>query len=128
MENNDGRQRLDKWLFFARIVKSRSLAAKLATGGKVRVNRNKIDQASHKIRPDDVLTVTLERRVVVLRVIDPGTRRGPSSEARELYEDLTPPPVPLAERPAVSSGPTRDPGSGRPTKKERRALDKRRLE
>lgn len=123
MTGEDTRQRVDKWLFFARIVKSRSLAARLAAGGKVRVNRNKIDQASHQVKPGDVLTVTLERRVVVCRVLQPGTRRGPASEARELYEDLTPPPVP---REAGEAAPRRAPGSGRPTKKERRDLERQR--
>jgi ribosome-associated heat shock protein Hsp15 len=83
------RQRIDKWLFFARVVKSRSLAAKLAQAGRVRVNREKIDQASQIVRPGDVLTITLDRRILVYRVVSPGTRRGPAEEARLLYEDLT---------------------------------------
>lgn len=128
MNDEIERQRIDKWLFFARIVKSRSLAAKLAAGGKVRVNRNKIDQASHQVKIGDVLTVTLERRIVVCRVLQPGTRRGPATEARELYEDLTPQPPPKREHAPEASGPVRDPGSGRPTKKQRRDLEKRRLE
>lgn len=123
MTGEDARQRVDRWLFFARIVKSRSLAARLAAGGKVRVNRNKIDQASHPVRPGDVLTVTLDRRVVVCRVLRAGTRRGPASEARELYEDLSPPQAP---RETADATPRRVPGSGRPTKKERRDLDRHR--
>jgi ribosome-associated heat shock protein Hsp15 len=83
------RQRIDKWLFFARVVKSRSLAAKLAQAGRVRVNREKIDQASQIVRPGDVLTITLDRRILVYRIVSPGTRRGPAEEARLLYEDLT---------------------------------------
>lgn len=86
------RQRIDKWLFFARIAKSRSLAARMAAGGQVRVNRQKIDQAAYPVRIGDVLTVTLERAVLVLRILDTGTRRGPAPEARELYEDLSPRP------------------------------------
>ena len=119
------RQRIDKWLFFARIVKSRTLAAKLASGGKVRVNRDKIDQPSHQIKPGDVLTITLERRIAVCRVLQPGTRRGPASEAQQLYEDLSPPTPKKTERPQLPSVPTREPGSGRPTKKERRDLERR---
>ena len=92
----EGRQRVDKWLFFARVVKSRTLAAKLAQGGKVRVNRNKIDQASYQIKVGDVLTITLERCILIYRILDPGERRGPSTEARLLYEDLTPPEEPPA--------------------------------
>lgn len=117
------RQRIDKWLFFARVVKSRSLAAKLAAGGKVRVNRDKIEQASHQVKPGDVLTITLDRRVLVYRVLDAGERRGPAPEARALYEDLSPPPAVPAE-----AAPLRDSGAGRPTKKERRDLDRLRGE
>ena len=84
------RQRIDRWLFFARAVKSRSLAAKLVQAGHVRLNRDKIDQPSHAVKPGDVLTIRFERRVVVWRVLSPGTRRGPAEEARTLYEDLTP--------------------------------------
>lgn len=83
------RQRIDKWLFFARAVKSRSLAAKLVQAGHVRLNRQKIDQAAHSVKPGDVLTMKMGRGVLVWRVLLPGTRRGPAEEARTLYEDLT---------------------------------------
>ncbi len=82
------RQRIDKWLFFARVVKSRSLAAKLAVGGKVRVNRDKIEQAAHQVKVGDVLTITLDRRILVYKIVAPGERRGPAPEAQLLYEDL----------------------------------------
>lgn len=116
-----GRQRIDRWLFFARVVKSRSLAAKLVLAGKVRRNREKIDQASGQVGAGDVLTITLERRVLIYRVLSPGSRRGPAQEARLLYEDLTPPAGTKAEAPADVA--PRDQGAGRPTKRERRALD-----
>lgn len=119
----EARQRIDKWLFFARVVKSRSLAAKLAQSGKIRVNREKIDQASQAVKPGDVLTITLERRVLVYRILDPGARRGPAEEARGLYEDLTPAPAPKGAAAAAAAAPARDAGSGRPTKKERRQTD-----
>ncbi len=67
------RQRIDKWLFFARVVKSRSLAAKLAVGGKVRVNRDKIEQAAHQVKVGDVLTITLDRRILVYKILAPGS-------------------------------------------------------
>ena len=85
------RQRVDKWLFFARAVKSRSLAAKLVQAGHVRLNRDKIDQAAHTVKVGDVLTIRLDRRILVWRVLETGTRRGPAEEARTLYEDLAPP-------------------------------------
>lgn len=122
------RQRLDKWLFFARVVKSRSLAAKLVQAGRVRVNRDKADQASHMVKPGDVLTVTLDRRILVLKVLLGGTRRGPAEEARTLYEDLTPPAPPRDKALPDVLPPYREAGSGRPTKKERRETDRLRDE
>jgi ribosome-associated heat shock protein Hsp15 len=113
------RQRIDKWLFFARVVKSRSLAAKLVVAGRVRVNREKMDQPSHPVRPGDVLTVTLDGKVLVYRILGCGVRRGPAPEARTLYENLTP-----ASQAAPAAPPFREPGTGRPTKKQRRAIDR----
>lgn len=115
-------QRIDKWLFFARVVKSRSLAAKLVQAGRVRVNRAKVDRASAQVKPGDVLTITLDRRILVHRILEPGQRRGPAEEARGLYEDLTPP-TPKASDEPTALPPVRERGAGRPTKKERRALD-----
>ena len=86
-------QRIDKWLFFARVAKSRSLAAKLVQAGHVRVNRDKIDQPARQVKPGDVLTIRLDRRILVWRVLAAGMRRGPAGEARALYEDLAPPPA-----------------------------------
>ncbi|MFD1199725.1 RNA-binding S4 domain-containing protein [Brucella gallinifaecis] len=117
------RQRIDKWLFFARVVKSRSLAAKLAVGGKVRVNSQKIDQAAYQVKIGDVLTITLERHVVIYKVLTFGERRGPAPEARLLYEDMTPEPVSPMET-IEALPPRRESGAGRPTKKERRETDR----
>ncbi|QBK29181.1 RNA-binding S4 domain-containing protein [Roseitalea porphyridii] len=118
------RQRVDRWLFFARVVKSRALAAKMVGSGAVRVNSDKITQPSRSVRPDDVLTINTGRRVLVYRVVDCGTRRGPAREARLLYEDLSPPPPERPASPLDAPALRREPGTGRPTKKERRALDK----
>ncbi|TIO09753.1 RNA-binding S4 domain-containing protein [Mesorhizobium sp.] len=120
----EGRQRIDKWLFFSRAVKSRSLAAKLVVAGRVRINRDKAAQASDMIRVGDVLTITLERRIFVWKVLGTGTRRGPAEEARMLYEDISPPPVPKGEAIPDAIPALRDAGSGRPTKKERRQTDR----
>lgn len=114
------RQRIDKWLFFARIAKSRTLAGKFAAAGNIRVNREKIDQASYLVKPGDALTITLERRILVLKVLGCGQRRGPASEAQLLYEDITPKPTP--EEPKALA-PQREPGAGRPTKRDRRKID-----
>lgn len=121
-----GRQRVDKWLWHARVVKTRGLAQKLVTDGRVRRNREGLDHASDTVRAGDVLTVTLPGRVLVLRALGFADRRGSAPEAQRLYEDLSPPPPP---RPRTPSGapdggaPRRDPGSGRPTKRERRSID-----
>ena len=83
-------QRLDKWLYFARLAKSRTLAADLILGGKVRVNRARAGKPSHLLRPGEVVTIALHGRVLVLKVLAPGRRRGPATEARSLYEVLAP--------------------------------------
>lgn len=117
-----GPQRLDKWLWFARVLKTRSLAAKLVTEGGVRINRERVEKPSASVRLGDVLTISVHDRVRILRVLAPGVRRGPATEAALLFEDLTPPPAP---RDAIPAGPAdRDTGSGRPTKRERRLTDR----
>ncbi|CCV11010.1 RNA-binding S4 domain-containing protein [Mesorhizobium sp. STM 4661] len=120
----EGRQRIDKWLFFSRAVKSRSLAAKLVVAGRVRINRDKAAQASDMVRPGDVLTITLERRIFIWKVLGTGTRRGPAEEARTLYEDISPPPAPKSEAIPDAIPALREAGSGRPTKKQRRETDR----
>jgi ribosome-associated heat shock protein Hsp15 len=120
----EGRQRIDKWLFFSRAVKSRSLGAKLVQASRVRLNGEKISQPAAVVRPGDVLTLTLERRILVYKVLSPGTRRGPAEEARTLYEDLSPAPTPKGQALTDAQGPLRDVGSGRPTKRERRQTDR----
>lgn len=116
------KQRLDKWLFFSRAVKSRTLAQKLIEAGHVRVNSERTDRSDHKIGAGDVLTMTVHEQLRVWRVLDPGNRRGPAPEAQGLYEDLSPPPLPRAEAPPLFG--KREPGAGRPTKKDRRDLDR----
>ncbi len=92
-------QRLDKWLWYARIVKSRSLAAKLIEDGCVRVNRQRVLKAASCVKPGDVLTASLQRRVRIIEVLAIGERRGPPSEAQALYTELllssSPQPEPL---------------------------------
>lgn len=118
-------QRLDKWLWFVRAIKSRTQAAALVTEGKVRVNRERAAKPSHMLRPGDVVTITVRGHVRVLKMVGAGQRRGPAAEAQLLYEDLTPPPIvrTALEVAAASSG-AREAGQGRPTKKERRQLDR----
>jgi ribosome-associated heat shock protein Hsp15 len=114
-------QRIDKFLWFARFFKSRTLAASVVTGGRVRINGERCEKAATIVKAGDVLTFPAGPRVRVIKVVAGGTRRGPASEAQSLYEDLTPPPEKRPEEPAAPA--QREKGSGRPTKRERRAID-----
>ena len=91
------RQRLDKWLWFARVVKTRALAVKLVEAGHVRLNGARAAGPAKPVRRGDVLTIALERQVKVLRVEASGERRGPYEEARLLYTDLAPAVAPEPE-------------------------------
>ncbi len=81
--------RLDKWLWFARIVKTRALARDLAESGHVRINGQRADSASRLVRAQDVLTVALPSRTRVLMVVDLAERRGQAVDGAALYEELT---------------------------------------
>lgn len=115
----DDRLRIDKWLWFARVVKTRTLAQKLAVSGLVRVNREKNESAARQVKVGDVLTITLDSGVRILRIAGIGARRGPASAAQLLYDDLSPP----APARQPTPGETRS-GKGRPTKRDRRNLDR----
>ncbi|MCH7929034.1 MAG: RNA-binding S4 domain-containing protein [Proteobacteria bacterium] len=84
--------RIDKWLWHARFAKSRSLAARLCTSGGMRVSGTPVRKAHHALKAGDVLTFPLGPHIRVIKVLALGQRRGPASEARTLYEDLSPPP------------------------------------
>ena len=80
--------RLDKWLWQARFFKTRALAAQLVGKGRLRINQTIVTKAHHRVRPGDVLTFPQGHVVRIVRVVDLGSRRGPASEARTLYEDI----------------------------------------
>ncbi len=122
-QRTNNRQRLDKWLWFARVLKTRTLAQKLIKSGNVRVDGKRIGQASFAVSTGMVLTITYAKRIIILRVSAPGSRRGPASEAQELYEDLSPELARDEKRGLAKSTGSREPGSGRPTKKQRRQTD-----
>ena len=84
----EDRQRLDKWLWFARFAKTRTLAAKMVTSGYVRLNGQRTDNAAKAVAVGDVVTIALTRTTLVVRVEDLGQRRGPAPEARQLYIEL----------------------------------------
>jgi len=113
----DAAMRLDRWLWCARFFKSRTQSAKLCAGSRVRRNRRVLTKASATVRIGDVLTFPQGGQVRVVRVRALPSRRGPAAEALTLFEDLAPA-VPAA--PALG----RAAGSGRPTKADRRALER----
>jgi ribosome-associated heat shock protein Hsp15 len=84
-----GRQRLDKWLWHARLVRTRSTAATLARSGHVRVNGVRVEAPAHMVRSGDVITVALDRAVRVLKVTGIAERRGSARAGTALYEELT---------------------------------------
>jgi ribosome-associated heat shock protein Hsp15 len=113
--------RVDKWLWAARVFKTRSLAADACDGGKVDVNSQAAKPAK-LLRPGDMVHVTLpqgRRRILKVTALD--DRRGPPAVARTLFEDLTPP---EPRRSRWAPPPRREPGAGRPTKRERRDIDR----
>ena len=105
--------RADKWLWHARFFKTRGLAAKLITGGHLRVNAGKVHKPAQALGPGDVLTFPQGQRIRVVKVLALGERRGPASQAQALYEDLTPPDEATPAAPQYE-------GKGRPSGKDRR--------
>jgi ribosome-associated heat shock protein Hsp15 len=92
------RQRLDKFLWHARVVKARTSAAELVERGHVRINGTRETSPGHAVKAGDVLTIALDRSVRVLKVIGFSERRGDADAARVLYEDLQ------AGRPSLPDG------------------------
>ncbi|MER2268781.1 RNA-binding S4 domain-containing protein [Methylobacterium oxalidis] len=91
------RQRLDKWLWFARFAKTRSLAARLVTDGHVRVNGRRAEAPAKGLAVGDVITVAAAHVTALVRVVDLGERRGPAPEARRLYAEVAEPGEPPGE-------------------------------
>ncbi|CUI28639.1 RNA-binding S4 domain-containing protein [Cognatishimia activa] len=116
MTDQPAKIRVDKWLWYARFFKTRSLAAKVVSGGHVRVNGQKIAKSSHAVGPEDVLTFPQAKEIRVVRISALGTRRGPAPEAQALYTDLT-------ERKEKQPRAPKYEGKGRPSKRDRRSLD-----
>lgn len=112
--------RLDVWVWAVRLAKTRSQATTAVKAGHVRVN-GKPAKASQPVRVGDEVRARMHEHERVYRATGLPTKRGSAPEAAKHFEDLTPPPPPRVERPATV---IRDPGTGRPTKKERRDLEK----
>jgi ribosome-associated heat shock protein Hsp15 len=84
-----GRQRIDKWLWHARMVRTRSSAAALVESGYVRLNGKRVDAASQLVRTGDVITIALDRSVRIIEVAGFCERRGGAPEGRALYRELS---------------------------------------
>ena len=121
MQGSTDSIRVDKWLWAARVFKTRSLASAACDGGKVDIN-DEAAKPARRVRAGDLIKVTLLRgRRRILKVAAVGDRRGSAEAARVLYEDLTPPEPPRLRQ---APPPWRSPGTGRPTKRERRAVER----
>ena len=115
--------RLDTWLWYARFYKSRSLSSKAILSGKLRLNSNKIIKPAAKVKINDVLTINHINMVRIIQVQSLGSRRGPASEAQELYNDLSGDMIDASKIKSVSEKSKKETNK-RPTKKDRRILDK----
>ena len=115
--------RLDTWLWYARFYKSRSLSSKAIVSGKLRVNSNKIIKPASKVKINDVLTINHINMVRIIQVQSLGSRRGPASEAQQLYNDLSGDMIDASKIKSVSEKSKKETNK-RPTKKDRRILDK----
>ena len=120
----DAPLRLDKWLWFARFVKTRSLATKLIVDGRMRVNGAPTQKAHYTVKLGDVLTFPLGPHIRVIKVVALGSRRGPAVEAQALYEDLDPPRPAAPQQAASAAFEERKPGAGRPTISRRADCDR----
>ena len=130
--DGEARLRIDRWLWFARFFKSRSAASQVCNRRRIRSNGKIVSKASHLVKADDILTFPQSRIIRTVRIVALGSRRGPADEAQLLYEDMTPPAESTTaaakarrQRGLLETKPAqRLPGSGRPTKSQRRALDR----
>ena len=126
---DDDRLRIDRWLWFARFFKSRSAASQVCNARRIRIDGKIVAKASHLVKAGDVLTFPQARTIRTIKILELGARRGPASEAQLLYQDMAPPTETAKQDrkrgPLEAAAPAqRIPGSGRPTKSQRRALDR----
>ena len=128
MNQEQSSQRLDKWLWSARFFKSRALATKLLSAGRVRLSGKVITKSNQLVKENEVLTFPQGSFIRVVKVLFLAERRGPATEARLLFEDLSPiekqreAAKKFVELNGVVSDRPR--GGGRPTKDDRRAIDR----
>ena len=121
----NGVLRLDKWLWYARFMKSRSKATKFCQSSRFCVNSSIVIKAHFLVKQNDVLTFSIDNNIKIIKILNLGVRRGSASEAQALYQDISPS-ISLNKEDhkfQVVIG-KREIGSGRPTKDQRRATDK----
>jgi ribosome-associated heat shock protein Hsp15 len=112
--------RLDKWLVATRIYKTRAIAQEACAGGHVSVN-DRTAAPAKALKSGDTVVAATAGGTKILRVLALGERRGPAALARTLYDDLTPPAPPSEEPVALRAR-----GAGRPTKRDRRVIERMR--
>ncbi len=124
--SSDNRLRIDKWLWYARFFKTRSLATKLVASGKLRLDGEVMSKPHRHIQIGQILTFPQANHIRVIRIDMVGTRRGSASEAAELYTDLSPLDIKKSkdDKALPADFEKRNPGAGRPTKKDRRITQK----
>jgi len=121
-ETSNLSQRIDKWLWHARFFKTRSIAQKQVSTGKIRVNSEKISSPSRKVIPGNVLTITRERDIKIIEILGIADKRGPFSQAQLLYNDLSPPKPEKQKQVQTRESMSRIQSEGRPTKHQRKQI------
>lgn len=89
MSESEDRIRLDRWLHHARVFRTRTSAADAISAGGIRVNGHPCRKRAQIVHPGDTITIATHGQVRVLKVLEPGIRRGPASEAAGLYEEIS---------------------------------------
>jgi ribosome-associated heat shock protein Hsp15 len=120
---DEGKVRVDLWLVAARFFKTRGLAAEAIDAGRVSVNHERA-KPSKLVKPGDLLEIRRPPYEHVVKVLGVATRRGPTAEAQKLYEETA---ESRAKREALAAEMKSLPPpvfKGRPTKKDRRILDR----
>ena len=121
----DASLRLDRWLWHARVFKTKAAATRAVQEDGVRITRTgrtqRCEKPAFSVRVGDTVALNRGPRLLIYEVLALGERRGPPAEARTLYADHSPPPPPREPRPPQVFA--RGEGAGRPTKKERREMD-----
>ncbi|MGB1181090.1 MAG: RNA-binding S4 domain-containing protein [Candidatus Puniceispirillaceae bacterium] len=126
MEQNLDSLRLDKWLWYARFLKTRSAASKMISSGKLRIDGALVNKPHRAVQIGHVYTFAQGPHIRVIKVLALATRRGPAPEAALLYEDMAPiEPRQKQDGASLSAGTfeTRNSGAGRPTKRDRRKTE-----